>query len=71
MLVEVKGWLDGSSKTRLLCFQKFYTEKARRLLVITRDRGNIEWIRAYLPSAELWDYPVIYRQVGFLVAGGD
>jgi hypothetical protein len=67
-LVEVKGWLDGPSKTRLMGFRKFYPERVKQLLVVTRDRGNVEWVRTHLPGAELWDYPVIHRQLGFLVA---
>lgn len=65
--VEVKGWLDGPSKTRLLGFRKYYPEHASKLLVVTRGRSNIDWIRLRLPDAELWDYPVIKRQLGFLV----
>ncbi len=66
-LVEVKGWLDGPSKTRLQGFRKFYPERAKRLLIVTRDRGNTEWVRNHLPGTEVWDYPVIRRQLGFLV----
>jgi hypothetical protein len=66
--VEVKGWLDGPSKTRLLGFRKNYPEIARKLLVVTRGQGNVEWFKAQLPEAKLWDYPVIRRQLAFLVA---
>ena len=66
--MEVKGWLDGPSKTRLQGFQKHFPDLARMLLIVTRDRKNIEWVKTHLPEAELWDYPVIRRQLGFLVA---
>lgn len=52
-LVEVKSWLDGSSKTRLLGFRKFYPERAKKLLVVTRDSANVEWIKTHFSKAEL------------------
>lgn len=66
LLVEVKGWLDGKSKTRLLGFKKYYADLVPKLLVITEGRANREWIQTKL-GCPVWDLETMKRQLQFRV----
>lgn len=63
-IIEVKGRLDGQSKTRLMGFKKYYPHLEDHLLIITRMRDNAEWFSKNLPKAVVWDYDNLKRQVG-------
>lgn len=63
-IIEVKGRLDGPSKTRLLGFKKYYPHLEDHLLIITRMSENAQWFAKHLPKAVVWDYDNLKRQVG-------
>lgn len=64
--IEVKGWLDGKSKTKLQGFKKHFPTEASRLLVIT-EKYYMGWVQENI-GCEVWDYHVLKRQAGSYVA---
>lgn len=66
---EVKGWMDGASKTKLLGFKKYFPFESSRLIIVTVKK-NFEWIEDKI-GCEMWDYRELRRQVSGLVAWED
>lgn len=60
-IFEVKGWLDGPSKTRLSGFKKHYPGMIGRFVVVTTGKNNIEWLRLNI-GCEIWDYSKLKQQ---------
>lgn len=66
MIVEVKGWLDGPSKTRLQGFKKHYPDLIKKLVVITSAGKNEAWLREKI-GCQVWILSKLRSQVGGLV----
>ena len=65
-IIEVKGWLDGKSKTKLLGFKKHYPDELKKLIVITDGKKNILWCKLKL-RCEVWEYSKIKKEFAGLV----
>ena len=66
--IEVKGWLDAKSKTKLRRFAKYYPEEARKLILITDDKNVMEFLRK-LPNGvgdyvEVWSLRKLTQLAG-------
>lgn len=66
--VEVKGWLDKQSKTRLRRFAQYYPSEAARLVLVTDSRRQAEEFLAKLGEVgnqvEIWSLRRIKGVVG-------
>jgi hypothetical protein len=67
-IYEVKGWLDGPSRTRLLGFQKNYPDAAARLIIVTSGQLNQDWVQDHFGAGAYWDYAQIKRECSGVVA---
>lgn len=55
MWVEVKGWMDEKSVTRLKKFEKYYPDESRKLVIIgEQEYRKMESI--YSPQIPLWEF---------------
>lgn len=64
-IVEVKGWLDGPSKTRLSGFKKHYPELVKKLIVITTGKKNTEWLELNI-GCQVWNYNSLREKACYL-----
>ncbi len=76
--VEVKGWFDPSSKTKLKRFKKYYPEQFAKLTVVVRDpwaagKAAIQAMKFLekleIPPARIESYKEIDRKLGGLIPG--
>lgn len=65
-LVEVKGYLDSPSRTRLTGFKKYYPHLVRCMTVITGPE-NFPWLIKAMPGITLQSYNVLRGQFDGLV----
>lgn len=65
-IIEVKGRLDGKSKTKLRGFRKHYPDLIKQMIIITESR-NFDWVRQNLPEAAIMDYYHLKRNIGSMV----
>ena len=72
--VEVKGYLDATSKTRLRRFAQYYPEEARRLVIVTdsKEAQTFVWEKIngdIAPFVEFWSARKVKR-IAICLAGG-
>ena len=76
--VEVKGWFDPSSKTKLKRFKKYFPEQFAKLTIVVRDpwsesKSTIENMRFLeslgIPPAQIESYREIEDKLGGMIPG--
>lgn len=66
--VEMKGWFDSKTKTKLRRFAKFYPEHCKRLVLVTDWKECEAWVEENFPEdvakeVEVWPFREIERVV--------
>ena len=56
---EVKGYLDGPSKTKLLGFKKHYPDEAQRTIFISKNKKDCAWFEERFGLGSTWSYTQI------------